>query len=117
MSLTEQTRALIRDYLGALNQNETDEIPIAEDCCYRGSMLAETMRGAQAVHEHIAAIAPFIGQCEILRMVVEGGSGAVVVRLRGLSLKTIEGAIFFEVEGGQFTRIENLYDSRQLVNG
>ena len=28
MSQTEQTRAIIRDYLSALNENETDRIPI-----------------------------------------------------------------------------------------
>lgn len=117
MSQSEQTRAFILNYLDALNENATDRIPIAEDCQYKGSMLAETIRGAATVREHIAAIAPFIGQCEILRMVIEGGSGAVIVRLKGLGRRTIEGAIFFEVEDGQLTRMENLYDSRQLLDG
>ena len=31
--------------------------------------------------------------------------------------KTIEGAVFFEVEDGRLTRVDNLYDTRQLVNG
>ena len=42
---------------------QTDRIPIAEDCRYKGSMLADTMRGAQAVHEHIAAIAAAVSDC------------------------------------------------------
>jgi len=117
MSQTEQTRSFMRNYFDALNEQAVERIPIAGDCRYSGSMLAGTIRGADTVREHIGAVAPFIDRFEILRLVAEGPSGAVIVRLQGLGGKTIEGAVFFEVEDGQLTRLDNLFDTRQLVNG
>jgi hypothetical protein len=117
MNQTEQTRSFILDYFEALNKRAAERIPIAENCRYSGSMLAGKIRGAETVREHITNIAPFIDRFEILRLVAEGPSGAVIVRLQGLGGKTIEGAVFFEVEDGRLTRVDNLYDTRQLVNG
>lgn len=117
MSQTEQTRSFIRHYFEALNEHAVERIPIAENCRYTGSMLAGTIQGADTIREHIGAIAPFIDRFEILRLVVEGPSGAAIVRLQGLGSKTIQGAVFFFVEDGKLTRLDNLFDTRQLVNG
>jgi hypothetical protein len=117
MSQTEQTRSFIQDFFSALDERAAERIRIAENCCYTGSMLAGTIRGAADVREHIANVAPFIDRIEIGRVVVEGSSGAVLARLQGLGGKTIDGAMFFEVEDGQLTRFDNLFDTRQLVNG
>lgn len=117
MSQTEQTKAFIRNYFDALNENAFERIPIAEDCRYTGSMLAETIQGAASVREHIKAIAPFIDHFEVRHLLAEGSSGAVIVRLSGLGRKTIEGAVFFEIVDGQLGRLDNLFDTRQLLHG
>ncbi len=116
MSQTADTRAFIEDYFDALNEKRIDRIPIAEQCTYNGSMLSEPIHGADAVREHIAAIIPFIDRFEIRRLVAEGASGAVVVRLRGFGDKTIDGAVFFDVDNGELAAFENLLDTRLLFN-
>ena len=117
MSQTEQTRSFIRNFFDALNERVVERVPIASDCRYTGSMLAGKIRGADRVHEHLGVIASLIDRFEILRLVADGPSGAVIVQLQGIGSKTIEGAMFFEVEDGRLTRLDNLFDTRQLVNG
>ena len=89
MNQTEQTRSFIQDFFSALDERAAERIRIAENCCYTGSMLAGTIRGAADVREHIANVAPFIDRIEIGRVVVEGSSGAVLARLQGLGGKTL----------------------------
>ena len=117
MSDTERTREFIRNYFDALNAERVEDIPIAADCAYYGSMLSESIHGAEAVREHIAQVTPFVDRFDVKRQVVEGGNGAVVVRLLGFGSKWIEGAVFFEVAHGQLTSLNNLFDTRQILAG
>jgi hypothetical protein len=98
MSRTADTRSFIENYFDALNDKRPARIPIAAHGRYSGSMPAGTIRGADAVREHIVAAAPFIDRFEIRRMVVDG-------------------AVFFEVEDGQLAGLDNLFDTPLMFNG
>ena len=115
MNQTEQTRAFILDYFDALSAGRLDEIPIATDCCYTGSMLSDTIRGGEAVLAHIGQIAPFVERFELKRIVVEGTEAAVIVDLIGFGSRKVEGVVFFEVEEGHLKSMNNLFDTRQLL--
>ena len=112
---TEKTRAFIKDYFDALGADRLEDIPVAENCSYTSSMLSETIYGAAGVRQHIAQIAPFVERFEVKRMVVEGINGAVIVRLFGFGNKRVEGVVFFVVEDGCLTALDNLFDTRQLL--
>jgi hypothetical protein len=115
MNQTEQTRAFILDYFNALSAGRLEDIPIAEDCSYSGSMLSDTIRGGEAVRRHIGQIAPFVERFDLKRVVVEGADAAVIVDLIGFGSRQVEGVVFFEVEGGLLKSMNNLFDTRQLL--
>lgn len=115
MNSTEQTRAFIHDYFNSVGAGQLQDIPIAENCSYSGSMLAETIRGAEAVRGHIGQIMPFVERIEVKREIVEGENAAVTVKLLGFGNKQVHGVVLFRVEGGELTALENLFDSRQLL--
>jgi hypothetical protein len=115
MNQTEQTRAFILDYFNALSAGRLEDVPIAEDCSYTGSMLSDTIQGGEAVRRHIGQIAPFVERFELKRLVVEGTDAAVIVDLIGFGSRRVEGVVFFEVEGGLLKSMNNLFDTRQLL--
>jgi hypothetical protein len=115
MNETEKTRAFIQNYFDSISAGRLEDIPIADCCSYTGSMLAETIQGADAVREHIAQIAPFIDRIEVKRMVVEGTNGAVIAHLLGFGNRQVKGVVFFVVENGCLMALDNLFDSRQLL--
>ena len=115
MNSTEKTRAFVRDYFNFLGTGQLQEIPIAEECTYSGSMLAETIRGPEAVRSHIGQIMPFVERIEVKREIVEGANAAVTVQLLGFGNKQVHGVVLFVVEDGCLTALENLFDSRQLL--
>jgi hypothetical protein len=115
LNQTEQTRAFVLDYFDALSGERLQDIPIAADCTYTGSMLSDIIRGGDAVREHIGQIAPFVERFELKRMVVEGADAAVIVDLVGFANRQVEGVVFFEVEDGSLKSMNNLFDTRQLL--
>jgi len=117
MNKTERTRAFIQDYFDALNDGRVQDISIAEDCTYSGSMLSESMNDAALIREHITQIAPFVARFEVVRTIVEASDGAVIVRLHGIRSTVVEGAVFFRVEDGRLKSVDNLFDTRQLLKG
>ena len=115
MNQTERTRAFIQDYFAAVSAGRLEDIPIAADCCFPGSMLSDTIQGGEAVRGHIGQIAPFVERFELKRVVVEDTNAAVIVDLIGFGGRTVEGVVFFEVEDGQLKSMNNLFDTRQLL--
>ena len=115
MSETNQTRDFIQNYFDALNAGQVEDIPIAPNCGYHSSMLSESIYGAAAMREHLAAITPFVERFDVKKTIVDGSNGAVIIRLLGFGHKWIEGAAFFEVVHGQLTSLDNLFDTRQLL--
>ena len=115
MNQTEQTRAFIQDYFDAVSAGRLEDIPIAADCSYTGSMLSDNIHGGEAVRGHIGQIAPFVERFVLKRVVVEGADAAVIVDLIGFGSRKVEGVVFFEVEGGQLKSMNNLFDTRQLL--
>lgn len=115
MSETDRTRDFIQNYFDALNAGRVEDIPISASCDYHGSMLSESIYGEAAIREHLAGIVPFVERFDVKKTVVDRSNGAVVVRLLGFGHKWIEGAVFFEVVRGQLTSLDNLFDTRQLL--
>ena len=116
MSETARTREFIENYFAALNEDRVGDIPITADCSYYGSMLSEPIFGEAAIKDHLEQIVPFVDRFDVKRTIVEGGNGAVVVRLLGFGKRWVEGAVFFEVTYGKLTSLNNLFDTRQLID-
>ena len=104
-------------YFKAINSNDADIVPLADDVVMSGPMLPEPIKGETAVRQHIADTAPFIARWIEKYSVIEGDSAAVILEFEGLNGLIMEGAEFFRVRDGKICLLQNFFDTRTLIQG
>ena len=104
-------------YFKAINSNDADIVPLADDVVMSGPMLPEPIKGETAVRQHIADTAPFIARWIEKYSVIEGDSAAVILEFEGLNGFIMEGAEFFRIRDGKICDMQNFFDTRPLIKG
>jgi len=112
-----QVEAVILKFFEALNIDDASGVPLAEDAEYHGMLSPEPIRGEIDVRDHIQQIAPFLLNEKYSKLIVEGGSAAVMAAIDSVNGIHSEGAYFFEVEHGQIKRIRAMFDTRRIFEG
>ncbi len=117
MSERSEIEHVIRQYFGAINDNNASVIPLADDVVMSGPMMPETMRGEAAVRQYLDETAPFTTRFEVISLLVEGDHAAAIVEFEGLNGVVIQGAEFFHIPDGKVRSIQNFFDTRPLFKG
>ena len=112
-----EVEAIVLKFVEALNIDDASVVPLAKDVEYYGMFSPIPTCGESDVREYIDQIAPFMVNEEYGKMIIEGGSVAVMTSFDSVNGIHIEGAFFFEVEGDKITKIKAVFDTRQMFKG
>jgi hypothetical protein len=115
--MTNDIRSTVDRFVAAFNENDASGVPLAEDVEYRGPMLVEPIRGANAVRSHLEQVAPFVSRMTLKRLVAEGEWAAMIFEFEGLNGVIIEGAEFLRIRDGEIHEDLVYFDTRPLVAG
>jgi hypothetical protein len=110
-------RRALDQYTSAYNRNDPALAPLAADVRYSGPMVAETVRGEDAVRRHIEDIAPFMQRMSLQRVVIDGADAAAVFEVIGINGVAMQGAEFFRCENGLIRDIQVYFDTGPLLRG
>ena len=102
-------------FFEAINNNDAAIAPLADDVVVNRQMVPEPIRGAAAVRQHIAEIAPFISRIDPKLVVIEDDNAAVIVEFEAVNGVVIESAEFFRVREGKIDLNQTFFDTRALV--
>jgi hypothetical protein len=112
-----QVEAAILKFFEALNIDDASDVPLAKDAEYHGMFSPEPVCGEIDVRDYIQQIAPFLLNEKYSKMIVEGGSVAVMAEFDSVNGHHNEGAYFFEVENGNIKRLRAVFDTRRMFEG
>lgn len=112
-----QVEAAVQKFFDALNIDDASDVPLAKNAEYHGMLSPEPICGEIEVRDHIQQIAPFLLNEKYSKMIVEGGSVAVMAEIDSVNGIYSEGAYFFEVEHGHIKRIRAVFDTRRIFEG
>ena len=112
-----QVKAVISKFFEALNIDDASGVPLAENVEYYGMFSPTPTRGEAEVRDYIQQIAPFMENEKYGRLIVEGGSAAVMAEFDSVNGLHNEGAFFFEVRDGQLTEVRVMFDTRRMFEG
>lgn len=112
-----QVKAVISKFFEALNIDDASGVPLAENVEYYGMFSPTPMRGETEVRDYIQQIAPFMENEKYGRLIIEGGSAAVMAEFDSVNGLHNQGAFFFEVRDGQLAEVRVIFDTRRMFEG
>jgi hypothetical protein len=116
MNTREEISQTVELYIECVNKEEIDRIPLADDVQFQGSMLPETLQGADEVRTHLSHIAPFFNM-ELKHLTIEGESAAAMVEIETLNGLKILGASFLKIPEGKVYYRRSFFDTHLLFTG
>ena len=117
MSNRSEVEAVVLKFVEALNIDDASVVPLSTHIEYHGMFSPIPVCGESDVRDYIDQIAPFMVNEKYGKMIVEGGSVAVMTSFDSVNGTHNEGAFFFEVEGGMIKSIKAVFDTRRLFAG
>ena len=112
-----KVESVILKFIEALNKDDASIVPLAGDVEYHGMFSPIPIRGEADVRDYIEQIAPFMLNETYGKMIIEGGSVAVMTSFDSVNGIHNEGAYFFEVEGDNIKTIRAVFDTRRMFAG
>ena len=117
MSKRAEVEAVVSKFVEALNIDDASIVPLSKNVQYHGMFSPIPISGESDVRDYIEQIAPFMENEKYGKMVIEGGSVAVMTAFDSVNGIHNEGAFFFEVEGDKISSIRAIFDTRHLFKG
>lgn len=117
MSNRAEVKSVVLKFVEALNIDDASVVPLAEHVEYHGMFSPIPISGKSDVREYIDQIAPFMVNEEYGKMIIEGGSVAVMTSFDSVNGIHNEGAFFFEVEKDKIVSIKAVFDTRRMFSG
>jgi len=112
-----EVEAVVLKFVEALNKDDASIVPLTPDVEYHGMFSPIPIRGDADVRDYIDQIAPFMLNETYGKMIIEGGSVAVMTSFDSVNGIHNEGAFFFEVEGDNLKAIRAVFDTRRMFAG
>ncbi len=112
-----QVEAVISKFFEALNIDDASDVPLAKDVKHYGMFSPTPTSGETEVREYIQQIAPFMENEKYGKIIIEGGSVAVMAEFDSVNGLHNEGAFFFEIQDGQLTEVRVIFDTRRMFEG
>lgn len=117
MSNRAEVEAAVLKFVQALNIDDAGVVPLTEHVEYHGMFSPIPVSGEADVRDYIEQIAPFMINETFSKMIIEGGSVAVMASFDSVNGIHNEGAFFFEVEGDKISAIRAVFDTRRMFEG
>lgn len=117
MQERKELEAVILKFFEALNIDDASDVPLAENVEYYGMFSPAPIIGKSGVRDYIQQIAPFMVNETYSKMIVEGGSVAVMAEFDSVNGLHNEGAYFFEVEDSKLKKVRVIFDTRRMFEG
>lgn len=117
MTSRAEVEAAVLKFVEALNKDDASIVPLTEHVEYHGMFSPIPICGESDVRDYIEQIAPFMVNEKYGKMIIEGGSVAVMTSFDMVNGIHNEGAFFFEVEGDRIRTIRAVFDTRQMFTG
>jgi len=112
-----EVEAVVLKFIEALNIDDASAVPLTENAEYHGMFSPTPICGESDVRDYIDQIAPFMLNETYGKMIIEGGSVAVMASFDSVNGIHNEGAFFFEVEGDRISAIRAVFDTRRMFAG
>ena len=112
-----QIERAINLFIEAINRNDASNIPLTEDVVMSGPMMAEPTVGEAAVRVYLDQTSPFIAHLDLVKVIIENESAAIMVKFTGINGVVIEGAEFFTFRDGKIASDMIFFDTRRLFKG
>ena len=112
-----EVESVVQKFVEALNIDDASVVPLTEHVEYHGMFSPIPVCGEVDVRDYIEQIAPFMINEKYGKMIIEGGSVAVMTSFDSVNGTHNEGAFFFEVEGDKISAIKAVFDTRKLFAG
>jgi hypothetical protein len=112
-----EVESVVLKFVEALNIDDASVVPLTKHVEYHGMFSPIPICGESDVREYIDQIAPFMLNETYGKMIVEGGSVAVMTSFDSVNGTHNEGAFFFEVEGDKINSIRAVFDTRRMFKG
>ena len=117
MSNRAEVEAVVQKFVEALNIDDASIVPLSTHVEYYGMFSPIPTCGESDVRDYIEQIAPFMENEKYGKMIIEGGSVAVMTEFDSVNGIHNEGAFFFEVEGDKIKSIRAVFDTRRMFEG
>lgn len=117
MTSRAEVEAIVLKFVEALNTDDASNVPLTENVEYHGMFSPIPICGESDVRDYIGQIAPFMLNETYGKMIIEGGSVAVMTSFDSVNGIHNEGAFFFEVEGDRISAIRAVFDTRRMFAG
>lgn len=117
MTSRAEVESIILKFVEALNIDDASVVPLSKHVEYHGMFSPVPITGESDVREYIDQIAPFMLNEKYGKMIIDGGSAAVMTSFDSVNGIHNEGAFFFEVEGDKIKSIRAVFDTRRLFEG
>ena len=108
---------MLNRLLAAFNDNDVVGLPLGDDVHYGGPLVTRPVRGAAAVREHLATIAPFVARMTLRHSVADDSSVAAEFEFAGVNGVIVEGAVFLHGGDGLIREIRVYFDAGPLLRG
>ena len=117
MTKRAEVEAVVLKFVEALNIDDASVVPLSKHVEYHGMFSPIPVSGEADVRDYIDQIAPFMVNETYGKMIIEGGSVAVMTSFDSINGIHNEGAFFFEVENDEIRSIKAVFDTRRLFAG
>ena len=117
MTSRAEVESVVLNFVEALNIDDASVVPLTKHAEYHGMFSPIPINGESDVREYIDQIAPFMLNEKYGKMIIEGGSVAVMTSFDSVNGIHNEGAFFFEVEGDKIKSIKAVFDTRRMFKG
>ncbi len=117
MSNRAEVESVILKFVEALNIDDASVVPLTKHVEYFGMFSPIPISGESDVRDYIEQIAPFMLNEKYGKMIIEGGSVAVITSFDSVNGTHNEGAFFFEVEEDKIKSIRAIFDTRRMFQG
>lgn len=117
MNSRAEIEAVVLKFVEALNIDDASVVPLSKHVKYHGMFSPIPICGESDVRDYIDQIAPFMINETYGKMIIEGGSVAVMTSFDSVNGIHNEGAFFFEVEDDKITAIRAVFDTRRMFEG
>ena len=117
MTSRAEVESVVLKFVEALNIDDASVVPLSKHVEYHGMFSPMPISGESDVREYIDQIAPFMLNEKYGKMIIEGGSVAVITSFDSVNGIYNEGAFFFEVEGDKIKSIRAVFDTRRMFKG
>jgi len=117
LSKRAEVEAVVQKFVEALNIDDASVVPLSKHVEYHGMFSPIPISGESDVRDYIEQIAPFMENEAYGKMIIEGGSVAVMTSFDSVNGVHNEGAFFFEVDGDRIKSIRAIFDTRRMFEG